>query len=467
MKFKLAIAFLIAATLSAVVQARPMPETGLFTKQVDALVEQQMRAERVPGMAVAVLFNGQLIVAKGYGRATLEHDVPVTPNTIFQSGSVGKMFVSTAILSLVDQGQMSLDDPVKKFLINAPAAWHAITIRQLLTHTSGIPDFEETFDLRRDYTDDELVQHAYSLPLDFAPGTRWSYSNTGYVLLGIVAKIASGKPYLETIDSRIFKPLGMLTARGISEADIVPNRASGYQLVGDAVQNQEWVSPTMNSTADGSLYLSLNDMIAWSRGIDRQAVISAASWKQMFTPVKLASGKPYPYGFGWNIDKVSGHARYHHGGGWQGFRSNYARYPDDGLAIIIFANSVSSDLGKLNDGIAALWDADLVDHGPARQPAAEPAIDRRVTALIASARAGTLTPQDISMARAGFVEAVNRYFPELLAGYGPLAELRLVDRRERGDDMVYIYSARLGDQMLKIEYWLAPNGQSPRFMISK
>jgi CubicO group peptidase (beta-lactamase class C family) len=467
MFLKHAMGTLLAATLCVSVPASGQSAPAAFEPRVDAFVEEQMQLQKVPGAAIAVLHKGEIIIAKGYGRATVEHDVPVTPDTIFQSGSVGKMFTSAAIMTLVEQGQIGLDDPLAKYLPDEPAAWRPITIRQLLTHTSGIPDFEANFDLRRDYTNDELVRHAFTLALDFEPGARFSYSNTGYMLLGIIAEKASGKPYLQIIDAKIFKPLGMETARGISDADIVPHRASGYHIVAGELKNQDWVSPTMNSTADGSLYLSLKDMIGWSRGIDKNAVLSAAGWKQVHTPATLNSGKSYPYGFAWAIGEAGGKPRYHHGGAWQGFRTYYSRYLRDDLAIILLTNSAETDFDILVDGIAKLWDPALVAKPARPRPAPDAGTEQRVTKLIAAARVGHLAKDDIPIGRSGFVDGANEYFPKLLKGLSPLNKLELIDRVERGDDQIYTYNAHFGNRVLKVEFGQAPDGRGSMFMISE
>lgn len=452
------------ATLCIAVPATASPDTDTFRKQLDTFVETQMREQKVPGVAIAVLRKGEIVVAKGYGRATLEHDVSVTTDTIFQSGSVGKMFTAAAVMAEVERGTMKLDEPIVRYLPDAPASWRPITIRHLLTHTSGIAEFGANFDYKRDYADDELVKTAYQLPLEFEPGARWNYSNTGYLLLGILVQKASGQSYLDILDKKVFKPLGMKTARGISDADIVPHRASGYQLVNDVLKNQDWVSPTMNATADGSLYFSLNDMIAWSRGVEQGAVLSSASWKQIYTPVRLNSGKPFPYGFGWGVAEAGGHPRYQHGGAWQGFRTFYSRYLGDDLAVILLTNSANTKLETFMNGIAGLWDPALV--APGVRPAPEPEIDRRVSALLEKARTGTLSQQDIPIGRAGFVEVANQYFAPMLKKLGTLTKLELTDRSELGDDMSYTYAATYGARTVTVKFALAPGDQVSTFMIN-
>ena len=461
--FRLTTTVWMLATLCIAGTAVSAPDPSAFKKQVDTLVETQLHQQKVPGVAVAVVHKGEIVLAKGYGLANVENNVPVTTETIFQSGSLGKMFTAAVVMTQVEHGKIKLDDPITRYLPDAPASWHPITFRHLLTHTSGIPNYDESFDYRRDYTDEELLKIAYSLPLNFKPGARWSYSNTGYEVLGILVKKATGRSYLDILQADVFKPLGMKTARGISDADIVPHRAAGYHQVDGILKNQDWVSPTMNSTADGSLYWSINDLVAWARGVEKAAVLSSASWKQIYTPVQLNSGKSYPYGFGWQLDEAAGHPRYHHGGAWQGFRTYFSRYLGDDLAVIVLSNSAFTDLDAFVDGIAGAWDSALV--APPSRPKPEPEVARRVTALIESARTGGLHQQDIPLAEPHFADTTKQYFSSLLKPMGPLTKLELIKRRELGDDIVYSYLAAFGDRTLHVEYAVGPGNQASEFIV--
>lgn len=320
---------------------------------IDAIVAKEMAAQRIPGAAVAVVRGGNLVKAQGYGLANVEHDVPVTAGTIFQSGSLGKQFTATLVTLLVEEGKLSLSDPLSKFYPDGPASWNAITIRHLLTHTSGLPDYTGgRIDLRRDYTEDELARLAYAMPLEFAPGDQWKYSNTGYVLLGALVRKATGSFYGDLLRDRVFRPLGMTTARVISEADIVPHRAAGYRLVNGVLQNQEWVAPQMNTTADGSLYLSLQDLIAWDRGLRAGAVLTPESWRAVFEPVRLNSGRRHPYGFGWDVERFGGQEVRRHGGSWQGFKTYSARYLGDDITVIALANLAQAQPERIVNAIA-------------------------------------------------------------------------------------------------------------------
>jgi CubicO group peptidase (beta-lactamase class C family) len=333
-------------------------EENLAAK-VDAFVAAEMQKQRIPGLSLAVVKDGQIVIAKGYGFANVELQARVKPETVFQSGSVGKQFTATAVMMLVEEGKIGLDDPVRKYLTNAPESWKNITVRNLLTHTAGTTDYPDDFDFRRDYTEDALLARVEALPLAFQPGERWSYSNLGYLTLGVLIHKVTGKFYGDFLHERIFEPLGMTTARIISEADIVPNRAAGYRLVKGELKNQEWVAPTVNTTADGSLYLSVFDMAKWDAALYTEKLLKRSSLAEMWTPVTLKDGKTVPYGFGWDVEAVRGHRIVEHGGAWQGFKSYIARYPDDRLTVVVFANLAEANPGKIAHGVAAIYNPEL------------------------------------------------------------------------------------------------------------
>jgi CubicO group peptidase (beta-lactamase class C family) len=305
--------------------------------KVDEYIKLEQRLVRIPGVSLAVIKDGQIVLAKGYGLANIEHQVPVKPETIFQSGSVGKQFTATAIMMLVEEGKIQLEDKINKYFSDAPAAWQNITIKHLLTHTSGTTDYPSDFDFRKDYTEDDLLKRAEAIPLAFQPGEKWSYSNLGYVVLGILIHKVSGKFYGDFLQERIFRPLGMSTARIISEADIVPNRAGGYVLVKGELKNQAWVSPSLNTTADGALYLTVHDMARWDAALYGEKLLKKSSLDQMWSRVKLNDGKTQDYGFGWVVGEVRKHRLIEHGGSWQGFKSQISRYTDARATIQLFS----------------------------------------------------------------------------------------------------------------------------------
>lgn len=327
-------------------------------EQIDAVVSAELKKQKTPGAAVAVIHKGKEVVAKGYGLANVEHDVAVTADTIFQTGSVGKQFTAAVIMLLAEKKKLTLDDPLTTFYPDA-ARWGKVTVRHLLTHTAGMPDYTDQLDLRKDYTEDDLAKLALAQKPAFAPGEKWAYSNTGYVLLGCIAKKASGRFYGNTLKDDVFAPLGMKTARVISEADIVPHRAASYQLEKRKLRNQEWVSPSLNTTADGALYVTIRDMVAWDKGIRDGAILTADSWKQVFTPVKLTGGKTAGYGFGWAINEDNGQPHHQHGGAWQGFTTHISRYRGDDLSVVVLTNLAGCDPGTISEQIAGLFNPKL------------------------------------------------------------------------------------------------------------
>ncbi|MEZ5290078.1 MAG: serine hydrolase domain-containing protein [Vicinamibacterales bacterium] len=434
--------------------------------QVDGIVRTEMARQHIPGLAVAIVKGGEPVLVKGYGLANVEHDAPVTPETVFESGSIGKQFTAAAVMLQVEAGRLSLDDPISTFFPGAPAAWRAIKVRHLLTHTSGIPDYTVgTFDYRRDYEEGALVREAMELKPEFPAGTRWNYSNTGYVLLGVIVHTVSGRFYGDVLQERVFTPLGMPTARVISEAAIVKHRAAGYEWREGVLENQDWVSPTLNTTADGSLYLSLRDYLAWDAAVRGRKVLSAASWAQVLQPVRLASGTSYPYGFGWGISERGGAPLHAHGGSWQGFQTQYSRFIGDDLSIVVLANLAQADPGHIADLIAATLNPALAE--PALTPIEDrdPAITARAEALLQRTRARTLRPADFAYLRAGFFPDGPSRYATLLATAGPTATLVLLDRHVLGDDTVSVYDVVGPTARLRLTVALAPDGKVAVFSL--
>ncbi|HEV2750917.1 MAG TPA: serine hydrolase domain-containing protein [Gemmatimonadales bacterium] len=328
---------------------------------IDRYIGAELGRYHIPGASVAVLRGDSVVLARGYGYANLELRVPASDSTVYQSGSVGKQFTAAAVVMLAEQGRLSLDDPITRYLPEGPDGWRRITIRHLLTHTSGIGDYtDSTLDVRRDYTEADMVRLAARQALEFAPGERWSYSNTGYVLLGVIIHRVTGVFYGDFLQEHVFRPLGMRTTRIISEADLVPNRAAGYHLVGDTLKNQEWVSPSLNTTADGALYFTVRDLAQWAVALNHWRIPSRTGLEAIWTPVRLNSGGTYPYGFGWRIAQQRGLRRIGHSGAWQGFETTIQRYPDFDLTVIVLDNLAESTPETMAMSIAGMLEPRLV-----------------------------------------------------------------------------------------------------------
>jgi CubicO group peptidase (beta-lactamase class C family) len=441
-------------------------------KSIDSFIATQMANQKIPGLAVGIYSRGQILLAKGYGQANVELDVAVKPETIFQSGSVGKQFVSAAIMMLVEEGKVSLDDSVTKYLSDAPATWKPILIKNLLSHTSGLSEYETEdrtgpkgpFYIRLDFTEDELVTKIEALPIEWAPGEKWAYCNTNYFLLGVLIHKITGKPYYEFLDERIFKPLGMTSTRLISDRDIIPHRAAGYELENGQLKNQEWVSPTFNSTADGTLHFNVFDLAKWDAALYGTQLLKQSSLDRIWTVYPLNDGKPNPagYGFGWMIGKQNDHKRIEHGGAWQGFTCRISRYPDDSLTVVVLTNL---DAGHSNPGPIAHVIAGLVDPpllpaklAPIADP--QPALTASLVKLLDQLAAG----QDVSSrtpdGTAARIIPDSKWVRHRLANLWPGGTLTLVKRMpapnpadeptsvfrlSKGDDAVLIFIDSLSD----------------------
>lgn len=335
-------------------------QTAVALDSVDRYVRTELARYRIPGLSVAVLRGDSLLLARGYGYANVELRVLATDRTVYESGSLAKQFTAAALVILSEQGRLSLDDSIGRFLPEGTATWRGITIRHLLTHTSGIPEYaDSSIDPRRDYSEDDLVRLAASQPVQFAPGERWRYSSTGYALLGIIIHRATGIPWVDFVRDRIFAPLGMHTARGMSAVDIVPNRAAGYHLVSDSLKTEDWISPSLQSTADCCLLLSADDLARWAIALNHGKVPSRAGLEASWTPVRLNGGAPYPYGFGWHLGQQRGFQRIGHSGSSEGFQTTIQRYPDFGLTVIVLVNLAQSLPESMAFAIAGIFEPAL------------------------------------------------------------------------------------------------------------
>ncbi len=331
--------------------------------KLDDLVLAEMKRQHIPGLSLAVVKNGRVIKEKGYGLANVEHKIAVTPQTIFQSGSIGKQFTAALVMLLVQDGKIALDDPISNYLEGTPKAWEKVTVRHLLTHTSGLASSDAKVDLRKDYTEAQLLQVAAELPPSFAPGEKWEYSDVGYQVLGFMSSQVGGKFYGDQLEERIFQPLGMKTAI-INERNIVPHRAAGYELEKGKLKNQRWVAPSLNTTADGSLYLTAHDLALWDLALYGNQPLSSTLKQQSWTPVTLNDGKTHPYGFGWQLSESNGHRSMAHDGEWQGFTTWFGRFPDDRLSVIVLTNLAGAKPKRVAELVAGHY---LARAGAARR----------------------------------------------------------------------------------------------------
>lgn len=407
---------LLAALLACTPALTQAAQEALQPEQIAAInryVVAEMARERIPGAEVGIYRDGQALLTRGYGLANIEWKTPVAPTTLMQSGSVGKQFAATAVMMLVEQGKLSLDDSITRYFKDAPASWKPIRVKNLLSHTSGLAEYEDParmvpgaiFDSRKDFTEDELVKKIETLPIEFKPGDDWAYRNTNYALLGVLIHKVSGQNYLDFMHDHIFAPLGMVSTRGLSDRDIIPGRAAGYEIAAGQLKNQTWVSPSLNSTADGTLYFNVVDLEKWDRALYGTRLLSRASLERMWTPFVLNDGSPNAshYGFGWVNDRLNGHRMIQHSGTWQGFTCTINRFIDDKLTVVVLTNL---DGGHSSPVSMAHVIAGMVDPALTPKPNAtirddKPAIARHAREVVNAMLAGKNVGADFS-ADAGY-----------------------------------------------------------------
>jgi D-alanyl-D-alanine carboxypeptidase len=310
------------------------------TDPVDEYIQVEMKKRLIPGLALVVIQNGEVIKTKGYGFANLEHEVPVTPDTVFELASVTKQFTATAVMLLVEDGKIKLDDPIVEYLPNSPEQWKGITVRHLLTHTAGLAGLENGFKAlneggaRLNYTTSELFNAAKNDPVSFAPGERWQYSDVGYFLLGMIIEKASGQSYRNFLASRFFEPLGMVSTSVLNQWVVLKNRAAGYTLRNGQIVNIRRVIQVELPSHYG-IFSTVRDLVKWDNALGTGKIVTQPSLEQMWTPVKLNSGGSFPYGFGWEMDERRGHRMITHSGITG---TEFTRFPDDKLTVIVLTN---------------------------------------------------------------------------------------------------------------------------------
>ena len=322
-------------------RSHPCAAERRATDPIDAIVNAEMASQRIPGMAVAVIRKGEIVKAQGYGLANVEHNVPVTAQTIFQSGSLGKQFTAAAVMLQVQDGRLSLTDPIDEVLrrrAGGVARHHRAPPAHAHVGHSGLhrrpARLSQGLFARTSWS--SSPRHCRSTSR-LAPNGSTATPATSCSARSCAR--SSGSFYGDVLRDRVFKPLGMTTARVISEADIVPNRAAGYRLErGRVAQPAVGVADAQHDSGRFAV-LVVAGLIAWDRGIRNGAVLQPESWRADLYPVTLNSGRVHPYGFGFEVDRIAGQNIQRHGGSWQGFKTYIARYGGDDITIIALANA--------------------------------------------------------------------------------------------------------------------------------
>lgn len=397
--------------------------------EVDRYVAAVISKQNIPGLSLAVVHDGKLVKAAGYGLANLELNSPAMPETAYEIGSITKQFTAEAIMLLVQDGTLGLDDSLGRRLDGVPAAWRPLTLRQLLTHTSGLKDWEaeSLLSFHREYSDAEFIALMSSFPLDFTPGERWSYTNTAYPLLGMVIARASGASYDEFVTARIFAPLGMTATRFSHPQEIVPHRASGY--VGEAghLRKGELLRPRLVEP-NGGILASVLELAKWQSVFEPDKLLTRASLDEIQTPVRLSNGTTFKSGLGIFVDRFRGHRLLVHNGSTPGgFSSVFYHYPDDKLTVIVLCNIDRGDaVNRIATRVASMYVPGLDIRSLVERPDPDPKTAQALLAMMRALADGKTT--DLPLPAYRMSESTRAKVAAQLSG---LKRFAFIDREEQ------------------------------------
>ena len=348
----------LALVLGPVASASAQMHDSLLVRAVDSLAGAAVGSGSVAGVSVAVSRGGRTVVARGYGLADIGRKAPVTPATIFRGGSLAKQFTAAAVMRLAEQGRLSLDDEITRYLPDYPAQGHRVLIRHLLAHTSGIRNYTSLGPRwasrnREPMSADSIIALFAPEPFEFAPGTDFRYNNSGYFLLGRIIEKVTGRPYADVLQAEVIAPLA-LPATKYCPSDPVPETdASGYSRRGGALVPSAPLN--MNHPfAAGALCTSAEDLVRWTLALSGGKVVSPESYRRMITPDPLADGRRMPYGYGLGLLSMAGHPGIAHAGGMNGFMAQLAHFPADSLVVAVMVNTEGDVADRLAFAIARL-----------------------------------------------------------------------------------------------------------------
>ncbi len=458
----LLLAAVVALTVRAPLGAQGAPSDEQLPARVDAIANEVLQSTGVPSATVAVVKHGRLLYAQAYGAAKLEPRVPATPDMRYAVGSISKQFTAAAILLLQQQGKLSLDDPVGRFVPGLTDG-NQVTIRELLSHTSGYQDFwpqDYVMPMMLKGTTPHAIADTWAKkPLDFPPGTRWQYSNTNYTLAGMVVEKASGMPYFQLIRTRILQPLGMTSASNF-DADPRVADATGYlryalgplRPAPDAGPGWMW--------AAGELAMTARDLAKWDISLIDQSLLRPASYRQLETEVLLKNGAGTGYGLGVDVGMQGGHRVISHGGEVSGFTAYNAVFPEDSAAVVVLTNQDAAPAsGAIGSRVAQLLFTTE---------------DAQTAAKTAQARAIFEGLQKGTIDRSLFTSNANAYFSEqalqdFASSLGPLGAPTAfvqVGQSLRGGMVLRSYRVTFPGRTLRVWTYELPDGKLEQYQVA-
>jgi CubicO group peptidase (beta-lactamase class C family) len=322
----------------------------------DKLIAEQFKPNETGGVAL-VARKGRVLYKKAFGMAQLELNVPMQSDMVFKIGSITKQFTAIAILQWVEQGKLSLQDDITKFFPDYPSHGHQITVQHLLTHTSGIKSYTniDNFSeiMGKDMKPNEVINYFKHQPMEFAPGTKWNYNNSGYFLLGAIVEKISGKSYAQYVEEAFFKPLGMKQTGYGDPIQLVKNRVQGYEKGSQGLENAKPLSLTLPYAA-GALQSTVEDLFIWNQAVNSYKLVTKETLEKAFTSYKLTDGKDTHYGYGWFLATLQGAQTAEHGGGIPGFSTHAIYLPKEDIFVAVFLNCGCISPNDLSAKMAAI-----------------------------------------------------------------------------------------------------------------
>ena len=430
--------------------------------KVDDYMRRQLAERNIPGAAIAIIKNGQAIRTAGYGLSSVEFNAPVSKETVFEIGSISKQMTAAAIMLLVEEGKVNLEEKISRYLPSTPDEWKNVTVRHLLTHTSGIKSYSSLsgFELTKRLKRDEFVKSLGVHPLEFEPGARWNYSNSGYNLLGFIIESVAQKSYWDFMHERIFKPLGMNHTTDRDPKNIISNRATGYEWENGKLIGRDYDLTDVFSA--GAIVSTILDLAKWDAVLRNDTFLKKESKALIWTPVILNDGKPYPYGLGWNVTDFRGHKLYSHGGQTAGFAANISRYVDDNLTVIVLTNLGDLGLGgMISKGIAKIYMPGIslaALKGKAEQPEAE--VTKTLETALRDYLEGKVSGEFLSEEMKRSLSTVRaKAAAKRIASFGAIKKFVFIESEISDASRIYRYRAEMPNRIFLWRFTVNNNGK--------
>jgi CubicO group peptidase (beta-lactamase class C family) len=453
--------FLIASTAAWANDAATLPPA--VQTQIDAAANQILTATGVPSASIAVVKDGRIVYLQAYGQARLSPPMEATPQMHYPVGSISKQFTAAAVLLLAQDGKLTLDDPVAKYLPNLTRA-NEVTIRMLLSHTSGYQDYWPEDYVMTSMLVPATAEHIMDVwatkPLDFDPGTRWQYSNTNFVIAGRIVEQVSGMPLIDLLNKRIFLPLAMENVYNFDASRLPATDPTGYERYALGPPRPAPQEGTGWMFAAGELAMPAHDLALWDISMINRSLLSPASYAQMLTPIRLKNGDSVGYGLGVAIEQQNGRPVIEHSGEVSGFVSQNTVYPNDRAAIVVLTNEMATQAAsQIADRIAPLVLGVAVATQPSKAEAQALAIFNGLA--------------DGHINRKLFTKFCNAYFNQQalddfassLKPLGPPLTFRQTKEELRGGMTFRVFTVAFPDRQLKVTTYEMPDGKIEQYLV--